>query len=78
VIVSFSGIELSAPTGRRRHPLAHRPVIAASGHARAELLYRRAADLRGGTFFPRAADDLPTAVRVNAGETAVLVQPAAV
>ncbi|MFI5101017.1 MAG: FtsX-like permease family protein, partial [Actinomycetes bacterium] len=68
VIVSFSGIELSgsdlaAADTRSRSALSS----LTTGRARAELLYRRAADLSGGTFFLGAADDLGTAVRVTQG-----------
>jgi hypothetical protein len=68
LIASFSGVELSdadlaAVDHRSRTALA----TLATGDARRELLYRRAADRSGGTFFLGAADDLPSAVRVSQG-----------
>ncbi len=68
LIVSSSGIELPGSElatidGRSRSALAG----LAAGSVRGELLFRRAADRSGGSFFLGAADDLHSAVRVTEG-----------
>jgi hypothetical protein len=68
LIVSVSGVQRSAEqlAGLDAHARAALDQLAV-GPVRRELLYRQAADQRGGTFFLGATDDLASAVRVTQG-----------
>ena len=66
--VSVSGVEqsVSALAGLDGHARAALGRLAV-GPVRRELLFRQAADARGGSFFLGAADDLRTAVHLTQG-----------
>ena len=66
--VSVSGVEQSpsALAGLDGHARAALGRLAV-GPVRRELLFRQAADQRGGSFFLGAADDLPSTVHVTQG-----------